>query len=82
MRTRAIIFRTNHQEINEEKVGCKDSQAPILQLSKVWKVGGGGGINFDNFQEKVVFFKRNKDYMKKSHPEPENLWLLGVSVYH
>lgn len=66
MRTRAIIFRTKHREINEENAACKDRQAPILQLSKVWKVGGGQGRSFDNFQEKVVFFKRNKDNMKKT----------------
>lgn len=41
MRKREIIFRTKQHKIHEEKGGCKDSQTPILQLSKVWKVGGG-----------------------------------------
>lgn len=58
MRVRVIIFRSKYCDIHKEKTGCKDSQAPILQLTKVYKVGGGR--NFDSFQGKIVFFKKKK----------------------
>lgn len=79
MRIRVIILRSKYCDIHKEKTGCKDSQAPILQLTKVYKVGGGR--NFDSFQGKIVFFKKKKPH-KKSHLKPANLWLLGVPLSH
>lgn len=66
MRVRVIIFRSKYCDIHKEKTGCKDSQAPILQLTKVYKVGGGR--NFDSFQGKIVFFKKKKKKITQKKP--------------
>lgn len=92
MRVRVIIFRSKYCDIHKEKTGCKDSQAPILQLTKVYKVGGGR--NFDSFQGKIVFFKKKKDntkkptsnqqtfgYLESPYPIKTHIFLLGYLLF-